>query len=170
MHKSFSFNRQFLGLLSSDVSFLIGIQKDRPFFLSLVIACLFAFSPKLSGQSSPTIPTDKPPSLKILKGIVDKVEMIRGQGPAIFLLREKNENPVQVQLGPIRFLIQKGFNLSVQDEIEVRGLEMVRDEKRILIASEIKNLTQNQYLRLRDEQFRPLWRGGPFGRRRQVPQ
>lgn len=151
-------------------SLFAGIKKTKNSSACIFIACLLAFSSALCAQDSGPSAVDKPPSLKMLKGVVDKVEMMRGQGPALILLKEKNGNSVQVQLGPVRFLIQKGFNLSVQDEIEVRGIEMVRDERSIFVASEIKNMTHTQYLRLRDEQFRPLWRGGPFGRRAQGSQ
>ncbi len=162
--------RQALRLLSFCDSLFAGIKKAKICSVCLFMAGLFVLSSALFAQDSVPSAVDKPPSLKMRKGVVDKVEMMRGQGPAIFLLKEKNGNSVPVQLGPIRFLIQKGFNLSARDEIEVRGLEMVRDETNIFVAAEIKNLTQNQNLRLRDEQFRPLWRGGPFGRHGQGSQ
>jgi hypothetical protein len=170
MHRAILLYRQRSKLFSCRDPLSAGINKAKILSSFLLMACLLAFSSALGAQDPGPSVVDKPPSLKMLKGVVDKVEMTRGQGPAIFLLKEKNGNSVQVQLGPVRFLIQKGFNLSAQDEIEVRGLEMVRGESNIFVAAEIKNLTRDQNLRLRDEQFRPLWRGGPFGRRGQGSQ
>jgi hypothetical protein len=147
--------------LSRQDFIIMSNQKSQFVKAALLCVLLLPFPLLLFPQESIPAQASKPPSLKTLKGTVEKVEMVRGQGPASFLMKEKNGDLVFVQLGPIRYLIQKGFNLSVPDEIEVRGFEITRDEKLILVASEIKNQTQKLNLQLRDDQLRPLWRGGP---------
>jgi hypothetical protein len=112
-------------------------------------------------QASNKIPS--PPSQTTLRGVVDKIEMVPGQGPATLWMKNKSGENKQVVLGSIRYLVQKGFNLAVKDEVEVRGLETVQGNAKIILASQIQNLSRQQTLQLRDENFRPLWQGGPFG-------
>ena len=95
--------------------------------------------------------------------------MARGQGPAVIEIKTREGKQIQVLLGPVRFLIQKGFNLTVRDEVEVQAFEASRNDRASYFAVEIRNLSQNQRLKLRDEQLRPLWRGGQYGRRGQGP-
>ena len=122
----------------------------------------------ISAQNSPT-PPPVLPSLLSFKGSVEKIEMARGQGPAVIEIKTREGKQIQVLLGPVRFLIQKGFNLTVRDEVEVQAFEASRNDRASYFAVEIRNLSQNQRLKLRDEQLRPLWRGGQYGRRGQGP-
>jgi hypothetical protein len=71
-----------------------------------------------------------------------------------------------IRLGPVRFLVQKGFNVTVGDQIEVQGF--VVGVPPTTLAAEVKNLTSQKTIRLCGEDLRPLWargRNAPVGAR-----
>jgi len=90
-----------------------------------------------------------------LKGTVETVLMARGMGPATITLRTDQGASHTIRLGPVRFLLQKGFNLTVGDAIEVRGVTTGTPATNL--AVEVKNLTSQKTIRLRGDDLRPLW-------------
>ena len=93
-----------------------------------------------------------------LKGTVETVWMARGMGPATITLRTDQGASHTIRLGPVRFLLQKGFNLTVGDSIEVRGVTTGIPTTNL--AVEVKNLTSQKKIRLRGDDLRPLWARG----------
>jgi hypothetical protein len=97
-----------------------------------------------------------------LKGTVETVSMARGMGPATITLKTDQGASHTIRLGPVRFLLQKGFNLTVGDSIEVRGVTV--GVPAMNLAVEVSNLASQKTIRLRNDNLRPLWARG-----RQVP-
>jgi hypothetical protein len=94
---------------------------------------------------------------------VSAVEVFLGKGPGRFTLLNTDGQETTVILGSIRYLVQKGFNLSAGDSVEVKAFVANENSKpKQVVAIEVKNLTQKKSLRLRDEKLRPLWRGRNF--------
>jgi hypothetical protein len=91
--------------------------------------------------------------------------MARGMGPATITLRTNQGANHAIRLGPVRFLLQKGFNLTVGDSIEVRGATV--GVPAMNLAVEVRNLTSQQAIRLRDDNLRPLWARGKQSPRKQ---
>ena len=99
-----------------------------------------------------------------LKGTVETVSMARGMGPATITLKTDQGDSHTIRLGPVRFLMQKGFNLTVGDSLEVQGV--TAGVPATNLAVEVKNLTSQKTIRLRGDDLRPLWargRSGPAG-------
>ena len=98
-----------------------------------------------------------------LKGSVIAVDVFLGKGPGSFSMKTAEGREATIVLGSARYIIQKGFNLSAGDSVEARvftpneGAEVKR-----FVAIEVRNLTQDKILHLRDDKLRPLWRGRKF--------
>jgi hypothetical protein len=142
--------------------------------ITILIICMLTCGLFLSihltlfGQPSP--PNQAPaPKTETLKGVVKKVEIYRGMGPGQILIKTAKGDEVLVLLGSIRYLMQNGFNLTVGDEIEIRGMENQQPSRHEFIAIELKNNTTKKNLRLRDDNLQPLWRrGGNAGRQEET--
>ena len=100
-----------------------------------------------------------------LKGSVANVRMVLGRGPGYFTLKTEEGLEFSIHIGPIRFLLQNGFNLSVGNEVKVQGIrinqELVPPK---IVAAEVTNVSSHKTIRLRDQQMRPMWccRRGPL--------
>ncbi len=66
---------------------------------------------------------------------------------------------VKVFLGSMRYLMMQGFNPKVGDEISAKAIKMDAD----FVALSVTLANSGKTIRLRDEQGRPLWRGGMRG-------
>ena len=112
-----------------------------------LLACLPAIG---AGQEDSQPPGVNPKVLQLqLKGTVESVSMARGMGPATISLRTNQGTNHTVRLGPVRFLLQKGFNITVGDQIEVRGFGVGVPATNL--AVEVKNLTSGKTIRLRGD-------------------
>jgi hypothetical protein len=125
---------------------------------TLVGMLLLASLPGIgAGQEASQAPGVNPKVLQLqLKGTVETVSMARG--PATVTLRTDQGANFTIRLGPVRFLLQKGFNLAVGDPIEVRGVTV--GAPAMNLAVEVKNLASQKTIRLRDDNLRPLWARG----------
>jgi hypothetical protein len=122
----------------------------------LFLACLPSIG---AGQEDSQTPGVNPRVLQLqLKGTVETVSMARGMGPATITLKTDQGTSHTIRLGPVRFLLQKGFNLTVGDPIEVRGVTV--GVAAMNLAVEVKNLASQKTIRLRDDNLRPLWARG----------
>ncbi len=94
-----------------------------------------------------------------LKGKVEKVQMIPGQGMPYLQVRTA-QGTARVMLGSMRYLMEQDFNPKAGDEVVVKGYR-VQD---MVVAVTVT--LGNKVLRLRDERGRPVWmrgrRGGPM--------
>jgi hypothetical protein len=99
-----------------------------------------------------------------LKGSIANVSMVLGRGPGYFTLKTEEGQEFSIHIGPIRFLLQNGFNLSVGNEVEVQGIRTNQElVPPMIVATEVTNLSSHKTIRLRDQQMRPMWccRRGP---------
>lgn len=132
------------------------MRKSTTLVGMLLLACLPGIG---AGQEDSQAPGLNPTVLKLqLKGTVETVSMARGMGPATITLKTDQGASHTIRLGPVRFLVQKGFNLTVGDQIEVQGF--VVGVPPTTLAAEVKNLTSQKTIRLRGEDLRPLWARG----------
>jgi|WetSurMetagenome_2_1015567.scaffolds.fasta_scaffold619409_1 hypothetical protein len=131
------------------------------FLIRCMLTCALSLSIHLTLLGQSGTPNQGPsPKIETLKGVVKKVEIYRGMGPGQILIKTAKGDEVLVLLGSIRYLMQNGVNLTVGDDIEVRGVESQQESKHEFIAIELKNITTKKNLRLRDENLQPLWRRG----------
>jgi hypothetical protein len=92
-----------------------------------------------------------------LKGVVDSVSIAQGSGPGILILRTNEGVKHSIRLGPVRFLLHQGFNLTVGDKLEVEAAQV--HDPAVIVAVVVKNLTSQKTIQLRDDKLRPLWAG-----------
>ena len=95
-----------------------------------------------------------------LAGTVAAIHIVAGEGSPYFELKH-GDATARVFLGPMPYLIAENFNLKAGQEVVVKGF---RVEDRVL-AMEVTLVAEKRTVRFRDQQGRPLWRGG-FGRGR----
>jgi outer membrane protein assembly factor BamB len=81
------------------------------------------------------------------------VKFERGD-PAIVLVKtEKAE--LNAELAPMTFIEKEKLTLVPEQEITIKGYEMVRDGKSVFVATELTS--QGSVVKLRDADFKPLW-------------
>jgi hypothetical protein len=137
-----------------------------PFLKRHIFTCALFLSIHLTLLGQAGAPNQgSSPKMETLRGVVKKVEIYRGMGPGHILIKTAKGDEVLVLLGSIRYLLQNGVNLTVGDDIEIRGVKNQQANRHEFIAIELKNNTTKKNLRLRDENLQPLWRrGGNAGR------
>jgi hypothetical protein len=89
-----------------------------------------------------------------IKGKVSKVRISPGKGTPSVTVRTGSEEQ-EIWLGSMRYLMAQDFNPKVDDEIVVKAYKAPNG----LIAATVT--LGNKTVRLRDDQGRPMWRGGP---------
>jgi hypothetical protein len=141
-----------------------------PFLKRYFFTCALFLLIHLTLLGQPGTPNQRPsPKIETLKGVVIKVEIYRGMGPGQILIKTTKGDEILVLLGSIRYLMQNGVNLTVSDDVEIRGAESQQASRHEFIAIELKNNTTKKNLRLRDDNLQPLWRrGGNAGRQEET--
>ena len=91
-----------------------------------------------------------------IKGKVAAVQITPGAGMPFVTVKERRSE-MKVYLGSMRYLMGQGFNPKVDEEIVVKAYKWNDD----FIAATVTLPAQGKTVRLRDEDGRPLWRGGP---------
>lgn len=91
-----------------------------------------------------------------LKGTVASVHVGRGQCMP-YLVMEHEGHSTRVQLGSMRYLMDRGFQPKAEDQIAVKGYRVGEDE---VVATIVWLGPDRKELRLRDDQGWPLWRRG----------
>jgi hypothetical protein len=91
-----------------------------------------------------------------IKGKVAAVQITPGAGMP-FVTVKNGERKMKVYLGSMRYLMGQGFNPKVDEEIVVKAYKWNDD----FVAATVTLPAQGKTVRLRDEDGRPLWRGGP---------
>ena len=97
------------------------------------------------------------PSIIELRGTIASVNLVAGNMPSITVNVDGGRRST-VRLGSIRYLIANGFNPKSGQPVIVRGFAQPGVD---LVAVSVELPKSAQKLTLRDEQGRPLWRGGP---------
>ena len=91
-----------------------------------------------------------------IKGKVVAVQITPGAGMP-FVTVKSGDQKMRVYLGSMRYLMGQGFNPKVDEEIVVKAYKWNDD----FVAATVTLPAQGKTVRLRDEDGRPLWRGGP---------
>lgn len=95
-----------------------------------------------------------------VKGKVVSVNMVRGSGPVVIVMRQGTE-VFHAITAPPWFWSDRGIAMKPNDEIAVVGAKAQgRNGVMYVISSRISNLTTGETVTLRDETGRPVWRGG----------
>jgi hypothetical protein len=100
-----------------------------------------------------------PKTVETLSGEVVSVEKVtrrRGAG-GIHVMLKTDKETIAVHLGPSWYL-QEHLPIAAKDHIEVRGSRVTSEGHPAIIAAEVKK--GDQTLKLREDDGRPLWRGG----------
>ncbi len=96
-----------------------------------------------------------------IKGRVQSVQLSQGQGTPYLEVRA-GSTTTRVMLGSVRYLMEQNFNPKAGAEVAVVGYKVDAGVYAITVT-----LTGDaRTLRLRDDDGRPLWQGGRFGRGR----
>ncbi len=77
-----------------------------------------------------------------------------------FVEVKEGEKTTRVYLGSMRYLMTEGFNPKADEEIVVKGYKTGD----AVVAVTVTLPGRNKTIRLRGDDGRPLWRGGPRGR------
>ena len=93
-----------------------------------------------------------------IRGTIQEVRLLPGQGMP-YLVISQGEKPVRVYLGSMRYLIQHNFNPKMGQEVSVTGFQVADG----VVAATVALTGSDRELKLRDENGRPLWRGGMRG-------
>jgi hypothetical protein len=105
-------------------------------------------------------PISNMPAVKI-DGKIEKVHAAPQQGmPYLEVLHQ--DKRTKVILGALRYLMENDFNPKAGDTVIVTGYQAGED----VVASLVELPGSKKQLRLRDENGRPLWRGGRQGKKR----
>jgi hypothetical protein len=109
----------------------------------------------LLAADQPAAPIAESPIVK-LSGRITRVDAFRpGEGmPAIVV--DANGVSQTVVLGSMRYLMEQNFNPKAGEQVHVKAYKLPN----ILIAIEVSLPADGVKLKLRDENGRPLWRGG----------
>ena len=91
-----------------------------------------------------------------IKGTVSQVLLVPGQGAPSVVVKANNEES-KVLLGSMRYLMDQNFNPKVGEAIVLKAYKTSTG----LIAATVTLPEQHKTLRLRNENGRPVWRGGP---------
>jgi len=91
-----------------------------------------------------------------IKGVIKQVNIGRGQGMPNLDVQHA-AGVTKVQLGSMRYLIAENFNPKAGQQVVVKGFKSTD----VVLAIEVTLPAEKKTLKLRDEQGRPLWRGGP---------
>lgn len=100
----------------------------------------------------------QPAALKIIevRGTITSVNLAPGNMPSLTVSADGGRK-VAIRLGSIRYLIANGFNPKSGQTVLVRGFAPTSAD---VVATTVELPQIRQKLALRDEQGRPLWRGG----------
>ena len=96
-----------------------------------------------------------------LKGVIQSVKLARGQGTPVLVVKTE-EATTRVFLGSMRYLMEQNFNPKAGTEVQVKGYKVSEED---VYAISVTLTAENKTLHLRDEDGRPLWQRGRYGRR-----
>jgi len=128
---------------------------------TVFLAIALTVGPGACGAVAQT-PSAENPAAEVA-GRIAKVEIVRGQGMPSLEVKAADGRTWKVWLGSMRYLVEQGFNPKAGQQVAAKGLKKPGSDE--LMAYVVSLPETRQTLRLRDESGRPLWRGGPRGRR-----
>ena len=95
------------------------------------------------------------------KGVIQSVQLARGEGMPVMVVKT-GDATLRVLLGSMRYLMEQNFNPKAGAEVLVRGFKASEED---VYAISVTLTADNKTLHLRDEEGRPLWQRGRYGRR-----
>jgi len=125
--------------------------------MSYLVAILMLALPVTAIEDTDQFPTG--PVVE-LSGTITRVQVVRGQGMP-FLEVEHDGETARVHLGSMRYLLQHNFSPAAGEKVEIEAFRRNRNE---LVAKKVTLVKQNKTLALRDDDGRPLWQRGRYGR------
>jgi hypothetical protein len=93
---------------------------------------------------------------------VEKTSPPADRGYGVHLTLEVGKAPIEVHLGPARYLAKQPLQIAPNDSVTVTGSRVMLDGKPALIAAEVKK--GDQVMKLRDANGVPAWSGSRSGR------
>lgn len=123
---------------------------------SWLLGAVLAAGTALFGQNPGPGPCCALGQVVELKGKVTRVQISPGEGMPFVVIQNGNELST-VYLGSVRYLMMQGFNPKVDEEIVAKLYKAGTN----FVAATVTLPAQNKTVQLRDENGRPLWRGGP---------
>jgi hypothetical protein len=88
---------------------------------------------------------------------VDTITPLRDMAYGIQLTVKTGDREQIVHLGPAWYLLHQDMNLSVKDNVEIKGCNTTVDGKQVIIAIQVRNMTSRATLYLRDQDGKPNW-------------
>lgn len=95
-----------------------------------------------------------------IRGVIEKVEFRPGAGIPCLLVRTGGEI-VRVQLGSMRYLLEKDFNPRAGAAVVVKGFRVNQE----IVGRTVELPDEKKVIELRSADGAPLWRMGRYGRK-----
>lgn len=95
-----------------------------------------------------------------VRGTVEKVDFVPGLGTPVLVLKA-GEETVRVQLGSMRYLMEKDFNPRAGSAVVVKGFRVNHE----ILARTVELPAEKKTLELRSADGVPLWRMGRYGKK-----
>jgi hypothetical protein len=92
-----------------------------------------------------------------LKGQITNIRLAAGNTPSVTVAAP--QGAVEVHLGSMAYLVTNGFNPKLGEQAVIKALVTANGYVALVITLPAQKVT----LRLRDDEGRPLWRGGRRG-------
>lgn len=113
------------------------------------------------GPARPVTPAVLASSERVeIRGVVEKVDFTPGLGTPVLVLKSGGET-VRVQLGSMRYLIEKDFNPKAGSLAVVKGFRVEGE----IVARMVELPAEKKSVELRSDDGVPLWRMGRYGKK-----
>lgn len=95
-----------------------------------------------------------------VRGTVERVDFVPGLGMPVLVLKA-GEETLRVQLGSMRYLMEKDFNPRAGSAVVVKGFRINHE----ILARTVELPAEKKRLELRSADGAPLWRMGRYGKK-----
>lgn len=113
------------------------------------------------GPRGPVTPTALASAERVeIRGVVEKVEFAPGLGSPVLLVKNDGQT-VRVQLGSMRYMMEKDFNPRAGSVVVVNGFRLGQE----VVARTVDLPAERKTLELRTADGTPLWRMGRYGKK-----
>lgn len=132
----------------------------RSWFLIMLgmTSILWAAQP---GPARPVTPAVLALSERVeIRGVVEKIDFAPGLGTPVLVLKSGGET-VRVQLGSMRYLMEKDFNPKAGSMAIVKGFRVEGE----IFARTVELPAEKKSVELRSDDGVPLWRMGRYGKK-----
>lgn len=95
------------------------------------------------------------------RGVVERLDLLPGHGLSGMLVKTA-QGSTRVQLGSMRFLIERNFNPKAGADVVVKGFRLGED---LVVARTVDLPESRQTIVLRSEDGTPVWRMARYGKK-----